>query len=101
MAVFDDFPFTRVVKLNSAGDEIPGTARCVTDRPMTVAELLLAKGGEDVEEGQLDVKEASLTLTVSPMMMKTTSPNTTVVLMMTRMTTTCLRSTARGRRRSW
>jgi hypothetical protein len=60
VAVFADFPFTRVVKLNAAGDEIPGTVRCVTDRPMTDAELLLAKGGEDIGEGQLDVEEGKL-----------------------------------------
>ena len=60
VVVFADFPFTRVVKLNATGEEIPGTVRCVTDRPMTDAELMLAKGGEDVEEGQLDVEEGQL-----------------------------------------
>ena len=78
VAVFENFPFTRSVEVNCEGVENPSSVRCVTDRPMTVAELKLAKDDDedavevtpdsdsesrdvivdDVEESEDDVEES-------------------------------------------
>ena len=48
VAVFKDFPFTRLVKLHKNGKEIKNTIRFITARPLTAQELSVAKNGEDV-----------------------------------------------------
>jgi hypothetical protein len=54
VAVFNDFPFTRVVKVSSSGTEIPKTIRCVTDRPLSDQEKTLARGDSKAEEPLYD-----------------------------------------------
>ena len=48
VAVFDDFPFTRSVQMNTEGVEIPNSVKCITQRRLTAAELEEAKAGEDI-----------------------------------------------------
>ena len=57
VAVFENFPFTRSVTMNGDGQEISGTVRCVTDRPLTEDELVLAKDGEEVEEPHFEAQD--------------------------------------------
>ena len=48
VAVFDDFPFTRSVQMNTEGVEIPNSVKCITQRRLTAAELEEAKAGDDI-----------------------------------------------------
>jgi hypothetical protein len=53
VAVFQDFPFRRLVNLTKHGKEMTNTIRFVTARPLTEEEMTKAKNGEDVA-GPLD-----------------------------------------------
>jgi hypothetical protein len=50
VAVFENFPVTKVVQLNCQGKPKKRTILVTTDRPLTSAELLLARNGVDINE---------------------------------------------------
>jgi hypothetical protein len=57
VTVFQDFPFTRLVKLSKHGKEIQNTIRFITARPLTEQELTTAKNGEDVAGPSEDTEQ--------------------------------------------
>ena len=50
VAVFKDFPFTKMVQLNAKGQEKRNTLLISTDRPMTDDELARARNEQDINE---------------------------------------------------
>ena len=57
VAVFDNFPVTKVVQLNFKGKPKKHTILVTTDRPLTSAELLLARNGVDINEHDSQTSE--------------------------------------------
>jgi hypothetical protein len=63
VAVMHDFPFRRLVRVNTDGDEVKNTVRFLTQRPLLAAELLAAiedmGGGDDDDDDEEDDRETS------------------------------------------
>jgi hypothetical protein len=53
IASYNAFPFDHTIMKDAVtGEDVPGTERCVTSRPLNVTELAAARNGEKIDEAK-------------------------------------------------